>query len=215
SFFCIPQRDDLSPPALFHGLYIASKHDICQKYMGKYAVIFCDFKNITGGSWEEMFASFRVMVSNLYKEWYQYLGDSLDPEEKRFFDSIRLNTAVEYWIHSLNQLTGFLAQKCGRKVMVFIDEYEAPNNRAYELDFFDKVPTVFFGGVLLMLLKTNADLEYALLTGVTPVKAGWYRGVNNIAAHALDEHNSIFAGMVMFTEPDVLRLRTLSKVSHP
>ena len=37
SFFCIPQNDD--PHPLFHGLYITSKHDLCQEYMGKYAVI--------------------------------------------------------------------------------------------------------------------------------------------------------------------------------
>jgi hypothetical protein len=42
SFFGIPQNDD--PHALFRGLYIASKHDLCQEHMGKYAVIFCDFK---------------------------------------------------------------------------------------------------------------------------------------------------------------------------
>ena len=42
SFFCIPKNDD--PQSLFDGLYIASKHDLCQKHRGKYAVIFCDFK---------------------------------------------------------------------------------------------------------------------------------------------------------------------------
>ena len=48
-----------------------------------------------------MFSSFRGMVSDLYKEFYEYLGHSLDPlspGEKAFFESIRLNTAsVEYW----------------------------------------------------------------------------------------------------------------------
>jgi hypothetical protein len=80
------------------------------------------------------------MVSALYKEWYQYFEHSLDPEEEAFFESIRLNTAsVEHWMHSLEQLSRFLARKSGRGAMVFIDEYEAPNNRAYELGFFAKV----------------------------------------------------------------------------
>jgi hypothetical protein len=35
-------------------------------------------------SWEEMFSSFRGMVSEIYKEWYQHLKDSLDPEELEF-----------------------------------------------------------------------------------------------------------------------------------
>jgi hypothetical protein len=71
---------------------------------------------------------------------YDYLENSLKPGEKAFFESIRLNTApVERWRISLKRLSDFLARKSGRKAMVFIDEYEAPNNRAYELDFFAKV----------------------------------------------------------------------------
>ena len=52
-------------------------------------------QNITGNSWEEMFRSFRVMVSELYKEWYQYLKDTLDPEEEAFFESIHFNMAPQ------------------------------------------------------------------------------------------------------------------------
>ncbi|KIM82132.1 hypothetical protein PILCRDRAFT_820521 [Piloderma croceum F 1598] len=211
SFFGIPQNDD--PHALFRGLYITSNHDLCQEHMGKYAVIFCDFKNITGKSWEEMFSSFRGMVSNLYKEFYEYLGHSLNPGEKEFFESIRLNTAsVECWGNSLEQLSRFLARKSGRGVMVFIDEYETPYNYAYEFGFFAKANDFLRRNELSALLKSNANLEYALLAGVTPVtKPGWYSGLNNIETHALHQRNSKFAGMVMFTETEVLQLITLSK----
>ena len=44
SFFCIPLNGDPDPHLLFNGLYIESKHDICREHMGKYAVVFCDFK---------------------------------------------------------------------------------------------------------------------------------------------------------------------------
>lgn len=48
-------------------------------------------QNITGGSWVQVFPSFRLMVMDLHKEWYQYLKRSLDSEEV-LFDCIRLNT---------------------------------------------------------------------------------------------------------------------------
>ena len=97
-------------------------------------------QNITGNSWEKMFSSFRTMVADLCKEWYQYLKHSLDPEEEAYFESIRLNTAVvENWMNSLKRLSNFLRKKSGRGVMVFIDEYEAPINRAYECNFFPVV----------------------------------------------------------------------------
>ena len=97
-------------------------------------------QNIIGDSWEGMFRSFRVMVSVLYKESYEYLGQSLDMEEKEFYESMRFNRApAELWGDSLQRLSYFLARKSGRGVLVFIDEYEAPDNRAYELGYFDQV----------------------------------------------------------------------------
>jgi hypothetical protein len=59
-------------------------------------------QNIAGNSWEGMFWSFREMVSDLYKESHEYLWNSLNPGEKAFFESIRLNTApMEHWRNSL------------------------------------------------------------------------------------------------------------------
>ena len=95
-------------------------------------------QNITGESWEAMFGSFKILVSELYREWREYLADSLTLEQRTFFDSILQRKGSESdWKNSLKELTFFLAQKS--KVMVFIDEYEAPNNRAYDHDFFDRV----------------------------------------------------------------------------
>ena len=43
-FFSIPCGGDPEPRQLFAGLDIAYKQDICMEHMGKYRVIFCDFK---------------------------------------------------------------------------------------------------------------------------------------------------------------------------
>ena len=98
-------------------------------------------QDVSGDSWEEMLFMFRRRISELYKGWYHYLGDSLDPEEKAYFESIRLNTASQKadWMDSLRDLSAFLARKSGRKVIVLIDEYEAPVNHAYEENYFDKL----------------------------------------------------------------------------
>jgi hypothetical protein len=80
------------------------------------------------------------MISDLYKKWYQYLENSLDREEKGFFDSVRFNEApVDHWRRSLNRLSLFLARKSRRGTIVLIDEYETPINCAYEFDFFTRV----------------------------------------------------------------------------
>ena len=128
--------------------------------MGKYRVIFLDFQVcrslrtvpsarlrkqvITGTSWDAMRDSFKSMVSVLYGNWREYLWDSLDPEDQKTFQSIRSREASDATFRaSLDLLSQFLYKKSGRKVIVLIDEYEAPNNRAYEFNFFEEVRPLY------------------------------------------------------------------------
>ncbi|KIM74728.1 hypothetical protein PILCRDRAFT_695764 [Piloderma croceum F 1598] len=213
SFFSIPRNGDLEPRLLFEGLHIASRQDICMEHMGKYPVIFCDFKDLTGDSWEEMLSDFEDLVAVLYMEWEDCLMQSLRPGERTYFESICLKTATKSELKkSLYKLSYFLARKFDRRVIVLIDAYEAPNNRAYEHDYFDNANEFFGRGVLPALLKSNRSLQYAVLVGVTPTaKSGWYSGLNNLETHALHKSDSPFAGMLMFTEPEVIRLRKEAK----
>jgi len=159
-----------------------------------------------------MLSNFKDLVSDLYMKWEDCLLQSLSPVDKTYFESICLKTATEDELaNSLYRLSKFLTGKFGRKVIVLIDEYEAPINCAFENDYFNE-PNVFFGRhVLPRLLKSNEDLQYAALAGVTPTaKSGWYSGLNNVEVHALHTRGSIFAGMLMFTEDEVEYLRNLS-----
>jgi hypothetical protein len=125
-------------------------------------------QNITGNSWEDMFSSFKRMVSNLYKEWYQYLEHILDPEEKAFFESIRLNTASEGdWRDGLQRLSVFLARKSEQGAMVFIDEYEVPNNRAYDHGFLAQV-RLSYPSRLRSRLTTVMQTDNFFRRGVLP-----------------------------------------------
>jgi hypothetical protein len=100
--------------------------------MGKYPVIFCDFKvrvsslqtfqktrlrvagshrQVLGGNaFELQRLSFR-----LYAEWEDCLMQSLKPPERTYFESIRNKTATEADLtKSLYKLSCFLAEKFGR-----------------------------------------------------------------------------------------------------
>jgi hypothetical protein len=128
------------------------------------------------------------MVSDLYEGSYEYLGDSLNAGEKAFFESIRLNAApVEHWRNSLKRLSYFLARKSERRVMVFIDEYEAPNNRAYELGFFAKVRPSYLSRLrsrLRIVIQANKFFGRGVLPALLKVTmiqfSGFYGGTSNV-----------------------------------
>ena len=97
-------------------------------------------QNLAGKSWEGMLSSFRDLVSVLYTEWEDYLMQSLHPWERAYFESVRDNTITEDdLMRSLSKLSYVVAKKSGQKVIVLIDEYEAPNNRAYDRGYFNEV----------------------------------------------------------------------------
>ena len=91
-----------------------------------------------------MLSDFGILVSDLYTEWADCLMQSLTPWHRTYFESICNGTATKAdltW--SLRRLTGFLVGKFGKKVIVLIDEYEAPNNRAYEYGYFKEVCSLY------------------------------------------------------------------------
>ena len=87
-----------------------------------------------------MLSRFKSLVSNLYAEWEDCLIHSLVPRQRRYFESILDKTATEVDLQeSLYNLSYLLTKKFRQKVIVLIDEYEAPNNRAYEHGYFKEV----------------------------------------------------------------------------
>ena len=93
-------------------------------------------QNLVGQTWEQMLWSFREMVSELYKNWYEYLRPCLNLAEQALFEAICDNVALEkFWMHSLKNLSTFLVRKSRQRVIVLIDEYDAPLNLAYEHGF--------------------------------------------------------------------------------
>ena len=113
-------------------------------------------QRITGTSWDEMLGSFKGMVSKLYEEWKEYLWDSLSKKYQITFQSLIDESASHVTLRaSLVLLTQFLGKKSGRKVIVLIDEYEAPNNRAYDFDFFKQVRPLHLPSIILKVDDIN------------------------------------------------------------
>ena len=91
-----------------------------------------------------MLSEFSDFVSDLYSKWEDRIIQSLKLPERTYFESIRNKTATEVELtRSLYKLSYFLAEKFCQRVIVLIDEYEAPINRAYEHGYFDEVRSLY------------------------------------------------------------------------
>ena len=91
-----------------------------------------------------MLSKFRDLVSALYAKWQDCLMQSLKPWDRNYFESMLDKKATKSDLkRSLYKLSYFLAEKYHQRVIVLIDEYEAPNNCAYDHDYFEDVRSLY------------------------------------------------------------------------
>lgn len=179
---------------LFNNLYIKNSPVFAEQ--GKYPVVFVSMKEIKGTTWEEMQKSSRETLSNLYEK-YKYLRENLDERNKRKFDKIWFEEIDGGYNDALNFLSKILEEQYNEKVIVLIDEYDAPLTMAYEYGFYDRA-VVFFKSMYGACLKTNSSLKMGVLTGAIRVaQAGIFSDLNNIETHTiLDEAYDEYFGLL-------------------
>ena len=179
---------------LFDSLYIKNSPVFAEQ--GKYPVVFVSMKEIKGTTWEEMQKSSRETLSNLYEK-YKYLRENLDERNKRKFDKIWFEEIDGGYNDALNFLSKILEEQYNEKVIVLIDEYDAPLTMAYEYGFYDRA-VVFFKSMYGACLKTNSSLKMGVLTGAIRVaQAGIFSDLNNIETHTiLDEAYDEYFGLL-------------------
>lgn len=72
---------------------------------------------------------------------------------------------------SLKLLCGLLHKHYGRKVILLIDEYDVPLDKAQHYGYYDEMVTLI-RNLFAQALKTNDHLQFAVLTGCLRVAKG-------------------------------------------
>lgn len=125
--------------SLFDGLYIAENKELCEEYLGKYPVIFLSLKSVEGLTFED--AKYRMTeLIGLEAERFGFLEDSehlSENEKKRYKAIISLNNGMntmneKMLISSLQVLSQLLYKHFGKKVIILIDEYDVPLDKAFQ-----------------------------------------------------------------------------------
>ncbi|WP_297429652.1 AAA family ATPase [Clostridium sp.] len=183
-FFDIRSKEETKN--LFRGLKIENETKIIE-LQGAYPVIFITFKNQKHLSYEDFKVGIQMMLSNLYKE-HQYLLDSdkLSEFDKADFKEIISRKApVGIFSEGISNLMLYMNKHYGKKVMLFIDEYDVPIHEAYIRGFYDDM-IVLMRNLLTSALKDNIYLEKAMITGILRVaKESIFSGLNNLQVNTI------------------------------
>ncbi len=184
-------------PALFEGLKIKQEKEICKEYMGQFPVISISLKSVEGLNFEGATAALRTVIGNTALQ-FQVLrtSDKLSIEEKAVYAQLtETGTARggifamtdEAMTASIKTLSQLLAKHYGRKVILLIDEYDVPLDKAFQAGYYDEMVSLIrniFGNAL----KTNEYLYFAVLTGCLRIsKESIFTGLNNLKVHTISD----------------------------
>ncbi|OCA97826.1 AAA family ATPase [Clostridium beijerinckii] len=202
-FFDIRTKDDTKD--LFKNLKIENEKEI-MGLQGQYPVIFITFKNQKHISFEDFQDGIKVLLSNLYKE-HEYLlySNKLSEFDKNDFKEIILRKAsIGVLYEGISNLMGYMNKHYGKKVMLFIDEYDVPIQEGYLRGYYDNM-IVSIRNLLTSALKDNPYVEKSLITGILRVaKESIFSGLNNLDVNTILRYN--FNDKFGFTENEVFDL---------
>lgn len=198
-------------PTLFEGLKIAEERELCEKYMGKFPVISISLKSVDGLNFQTALAALKTVIGNEAKG-FRFLLESpfLDEKDRISYErliNVDSQSEASYamsnatLIDSLNTLSRLLKQHYGQNVILLIDEYDVPLDKAFQSGYYDEMVNLI-RNLLGNALKTNDSLYFAVLTGCLRIsKESIFTGLNNLKIHTISDvrYDEYFG----FTDADV------------
>ena len=189
---------------LFDGLYISDNKELCDDHMGKYPVIFLSLKGVEGLE----FASAKKMLCTIIereidRHYYLKTSDVLTDEDRTLFTKM-LHGQDDNIKDSIRMLSQLLYKHYGQKVVILIDEYDVPLDKAFQNGYYKEMVSLI-RGLFGQALKTNEFLQFAVLTGCLRVsKESIFTGLNNFEINSIVDidHDEQFG----FTDDEVMKL---------
>ena len=207
-FFNIENKEENRK--LFENLKISNSTYMSEQ--GKYPVIFISLKDLKENNWEECLESIKDIMYKVFND-YEFLREKLNLVEKRQFDKIWEMTGNEKnFKTSLLDLSKYLNKYYSKKVIILIDEYDAPIINAFNNGYYNEAIN-FFQVFYSSALKTNDSLKYGILTGITRIiKEGIFSGLNNLKVDTiLDKRYAEYFGIL---ENEVIKMLDYFEIEY-
>ena len=189
---------------LFDGLCISGNKELCAEYMGKYPVIFLSLKGVDGLDFTTARRMLCAILKNeLDRHYYLKTSDALTDEDRTQFGKM-LQGTDENIEDSVRMLSKLLFKHFGQKVVILIDEYDVPLDKAFQNGYYKEMVSLI-KGLFGQALKTNEFLQFAVLTGCLRIsKESIFTGLNNFKVMSITD--SRFDEQFGFTDKEVRKL---------
>ena len=193
--------------ALFDGLQISRDVELCRQYMGKYPVLFLSLKDVEGGDLNTAYDNLGILISEEAAR-FDFLLESerLTKEDKakllRLIEGGFEKKATLY--SSLKILTRLLHRHYAMPVIVLIDEYDVPLDKAYQDGYYPQMVSLI-RSLFSQVLKTNPDLYFAVVTGCLRIaKESIFTGLNHFKIRTISDIDC--AEYFGFTDDEVRKM---------
>ena len=180
---------------LFDGLEISNEKELCKKYMGKFPVISITLKGATGERFEDAKVMLRRIIGKEAMRFRFLLeSDRIDDAERSQYKALvsmdktgAFTMSDELLKDSLQTLSQLLQKHYDRDVIMLIDEYDVPLDKAYQSGYYNsmvELVKILFGNAF----KTNDSLKFAVLTGCLRIsKESIFTGLNNFNVYTVKD----------------------------
>ena len=191
---------------LFDGLAISEEKELCEAYMGKFPVVFVSLKDVDGLTFENAYGKLRdILRAEISRLSFLMQSEQIAEDDKYSFERfLREQDTLDDVQKSLKMLSSLLYQHYGQKVILLIDEYDVPLDKAFQHGYYKEM-VALIRSLFSRALKTNDFLQFAVLTGCLRVsKESIFTGLNNFDVNSIIdvEHDEQFG----FTEAEVQEL---------
>lgn len=190
---------------LFDGLNIMQAGERYLEHMGQYPVITLTLKGAKQPDFELAFAMLKHQIADEFKRHSYILSDERLKNEAEAYTAIMMGkTTQESYCDAIQYLSQCLETYYGKKAIILIDEYDVPLENAFVRGFYDEMVD-FIRSLFESALKTNASLEFAVITGCLRIsKESIFTGMNNLEVISmLDRNYDEYFG---FTDDEVQKL---------
>ena len=191
---------------LFDGLNISQAGEAYLAHQNKYPVIKLGLKDVESRDFIGAMKKLASEISNEYDR-HVYLLDSLklrDKEKEKFEKFLDEEMPLDDYQNSLAFLSTCLEKHYAQKVIILIDEYDVPLEKAHFKGYYSEM-IEFIRSFFSAALKTNKSLHFAVLTGCLRVsRESIFTGLNNL--NIVSILNDGFGEYYGFTEAEVAEM---------